>query len=244
MSSTDEEYQLEVITEAEQRLATLKEGAANKVTPTREELAKLLFRLGRSIRLYVKPDRSDERYKFWDETRGILKRIIRWEKFSPVTFDIKLLQEAVMEDLVQETLDFYIKWIIGRRENMPPEAPWSKRAEAKRKAEEEAKQEEEANKKGKGKGGKLKSKPKGGKKKREDMSEEDKQQMEAYQGALRENQDTWDASKDWVDEADDKVEAELRGRWDEEDSDPDEPCPDKKQFGNCSYGRQCGFCYR
>eukprot|EP00927_Polykrikos_kofoidii_P061404 TRINITY_DN56240_c0_g1_i1.p1 TRINITY_DN56240_c0_g1~~TRINITY_DN56240_c0_g1_i1.p1 ORF type:complete len:233 (-),score=40.33 TRINITY_DN56240_c0_g1_i1:109-741(-) len=33
-------------------------------------------------------------------------------------------------------------------------------------------------------------------------------------------------------------------KWDEQDSDPEEPCPDIVKFGNCSYGRQCGFCNR
>jgi len=32
------------------------------------------------------------------------------------------------------------------------------------------------------------------------------------------------------------------GRWDEEDSDQDENCPDVMKHGSCSYGRQCGFC--
>jgi len=33
-------------------------------------------------------------------------------------------------------------------------------------------------------------------------------------------------------------------RWDEDDSDLDEECPDVKKHGSCSYGRQCGFCDR
>merc|ERR1740121_3550892 len=33
-------------------------------------------------------------------------------------------------------------------------------------------------------------------------------------------------------------------RWDDEESDPGEECPDKATFGTCSYGRQCGFCHR
>jgi len=36
--------------------------------------------------------------------------------------------------------------------------------------------------------------------------------------------------------------ADTCERWDEVDTDPDEPCPDIKQHGNCSYGRQCCFC--
>mmetsp|Transcript_124632 Transcript_124632/g.360558 ORF Transcript_124632/g.360558 Transcript_124632/m.360558 type:complete len:210 (+) Transcript_124632:119-748(+) len=37
---------------------------------------------------------------------------------------------------------------------------------------------------------------------------------------------------------------ELQTRWDDVDSDPGEECPDKAKTGSCSYGRQCGFCYR
>lgn len=37
---------------------------------------------------------------------------------------------------------------------------------------------------------------------------------------------------------------ELQERWDDVDSDPGEECPDKAKHGSCSYGRQCGFCYR
>merc|ERR1712194_253778 len=33
-------------------------------------------------------------------------------------------------------------------------------------------------------------------------------------------------------------------RWDEEDSDQEEECPDTKKHGSCTYGRQCGFCER
>mmetsp|Transcript_38832 Transcript_38832/g.77004 ORF Transcript_38832/g.77004 Transcript_38832/m.77004 type:complete len:206 (-) Transcript_38832:161-778(-) len=36
--------------------------------------------------------------------------------------------------------------------------------------------------------------------------------------------------------------ADFAEKWDEVDTDPDEPCPDIKQHGNCSYGRQCCFC--
>mmetsp|Transcript_72429 Transcript_72429/g.200853 ORF Transcript_72429/g.200853 Transcript_72429/m.200853 type:complete len:210 (+) Transcript_72429:101-730(+) len=46
----------------------------------------------------------------------------------------------------------------------------------------------------------------------------------------------------WAKWDDDEGEGEGGKKWDEEDSDPDEPCPDKAKFGDCSYGRQCAFC--
>lgn len=39
-------------------------------------------------------------------------------------------------------------------------------------------------------------------------------------------------------------ENETSKTWDDVESDPEEPCPDKAKHGNCSYGRQCGFCHR
>mmetsp|Transcript_25401 Transcript_25401/g.50854 ORF Transcript_25401/g.50854 Transcript_25401/m.50854 type:complete len:105 (+) Transcript_25401:391-705(+) len=35
-----------------------------------------------------------------------------------------------------------------------------------------------------------------------------------------------------------------RKRWDDDESDPEELCPDKAKHGSCSYGRQCAFCFR
>lgn len=36
----------------------------------------------------------------------------------------------------------------------------------------------------------------------------------------------------------------IKKRWDEEFSDPDELCPEIVRFGSCTYGHQCGFCFR
>lgn len=36
----------------------------------------------------------------------------------------------------------------------------------------------------------------------------------------------------------------VNTRWDDEESDVDEPCPDLAKTGTCAYGRQCGFCHR
>merc|ERR1712096_514310 len=48
--------------------------------------------------------------------------------------------------------------------------------------------------------------------------------------------------KNWWDDA---AERSAAGAcWDDEDSDPDEDCPDVLKHGSCSYGRQCGFCFR
>ena len=33
-------------------------------------------------------------------------------------------------------------------------------------------------------------------------------------------------------------------KWDDDLSDPEEPCPDVVKFGSCGYGHQCGFCFR
>merc|ERR1712137_274270 len=36
----------------------------------------------------------------------------------------------------------------------------------------------------------------------------------------------------------------VNTRWDDVDSDVDDPCPDMAKDGTCPYGRQCGFCHR
>jgi len=65
---------------------------------------------------------------------------------------------------------------------------------------------------------------------------EDKEQAEKEAEENKKKYDYSGLAEKWAKMAD-NVE-----RWDEVDTDPDEPCPDIKQHGNCSYGRQCCFC--
>mmetsp|Transcript_65561 Transcript_65561/g.152308 ORF Transcript_65561/g.152308 Transcript_65561/m.152308 type:complete len:212 (+) Transcript_65561:56-691(+) len=76
--------------------------------------------------------------------------------------------------------------------------------------------------------------------KRMKLEQEKKEEEEKKKAEEEKVKSGWnsflDAQEKW------KNMADSMARWDEEDSDPDEPCPDIAKFGECSYGRQCCFC--
>uniref|UniRef100_A0A7S1SFJ2 Uncharacterized protein n=1 Tax=Alexandrium catenella TaxID=2925 RepID=A0A7S1SFJ2_ALECA len=71
---------------------------------------------------------------------------------------------------------------------------------------------------------------------KDEKKEEEEQKKKEEEASKKGWVDYIDAQEKW------KNMAEKGTRWDEEESDADEPCPDIKKHGSCSYGRQCCFC--
>eukprot|EP00928_Gymnodinium_smaydae_P056456 TRINITY_DN39840_c0_g1_i1.p1 TRINITY_DN39840_c0_g1~~TRINITY_DN39840_c0_g1_i1.p1 ORF type:complete len:240 (+),score=87.74 TRINITY_DN39840_c0_g1_i1:136-855(+) len=226
----------EVLKVLNQKVESLRHLLNTGKIPTRKEIEQFSWKTCRTLRLHIKPDQSSTRQAFWDECKGILKAVIVWENFNAGAFSSAAVKPEALEKTVLETLEKMLDYAKKRKQGKRPEDPAVRQkrkqeeeaaAQEAKRLKEEAEEEREARRNGleykgggKGKGFKGFKGGKGGK---------------GDKGAPAGDAAGWD------DDADDL--ATLQ-RWDEEDSDPDEPCPDKLKYGNCSYGRQCGFCKR
>lgn len=192
-----------LIKELSAKIKQLEDNVKSASPPTRKELEIFVWKTTRVTRGLVKPEASPAREIFWNECKGVLKKVVVFEKFNPGVF----LSESVKDDIYESTLLETIKKLkhythqrmTGKIE-APKEILTTEMAFKKQKLKEE--EEEKAKKK----------------------QEED-----------------WWAQEDlkWSSVAED-----VGKRWDEEVSDVEEECPDKKKYGDCIYGRTCGFCNR
>jgi len=222
-------YLEQVLKELDTKIDQLDTGIRLGQVPSRQDLEKFTWKTGRVVRMLVKPEKSEDRKMFWSECKGILKKVLVIENFNPGVFQSSAVRQDIIETDLLACLQLFKKYTKDRSEGKvakPDEqleavhiAKKAKKALEDEKAAEEAKKAEEEGWGGKGKG-KGKGKKKGKNKAVDDG------------GVWGELGDKWDMLM------------ERKGRWDDGDSDPDEPCPDVEKFGKCSFGRQCGFCHR
>jgi len=216
MSKSSSDFFDEVLKELETKIQQIDNGLKTGHSPTRKEFESFTWKTGRVIRQIVKPEANEDRKTFWSECKGVLKKIIVIEKFNAGVFTPDCVREDVNENDLLLVLQKLEKYGRARKDGTiaKPDKPLQVDPAEKKRKLEE--QEAEA-------------------KKAEDKSKW---------------KDAWKRSEDkgrWSDEIDkDKwlSMANASKKWDDEESDPDEPCPDMKRYGNCTYGRQCGFCNR
>mmetsp|Transcript_9576 Transcript_9576/g.25448 ORF Transcript_9576/g.25448 Transcript_9576/m.25448 type:complete len:228 (-) Transcript_9576:161-844(-) len=202
-----------LIIELETKSAQLVDGAKQGFQPSRSQLEDFVWKTGRVTRKLVEPERSEACKIFWSECKGILKDIIIVERFNPSVFFAECIRKDIVETNVVACLGKLISY-TKRRKSGVITAPKEVLGPADPEAKKRKLDEEQEAAESKRKGKKGKGKGKKGK------------------GQDRNLGDLADRLNSMADSL---------TRWDDEDSDPDEVCPDLEKFGSCSYGRQCGF---
>lgn len=206
----------DIIKDLTSKVEQVEAGLAQGVIPNRKDLEHFCWKTGRTARRMILPEKSEAREKLWGDCKGILKQVLEIERFNAGLFT----SEAVKPDIIETDLLKMMKDLLmymrmrkdGKAKIRSGEAP-------KKKAKIAEKKDQDDEMALTGKGGKGKGK-KGG----------DKGQGKGKPG------DDWEKAWEALPDRDE------RKKWDEDESDPDEPCPDKAKNGACSYSRQCGFC--
>jgi len=210
-----EKFFNDVIKELEAKISQLDNGIRMGQTPTRKELESFIWKTGRVLRHLIKPEDSEARKIFWSEAKGILKKVLIIEKFNPGVFTNACVREDVIEGDLLSTLQKMLIY-TKRRSEGKVEAP-KKALDTDPPPPKKPKTEEE-----------------------EKTEEKEKSSNDWSQGwgdkKWNNKNKFHDPVAAWKDMPD------FHKKWDEEESDPDEPCPDKLKHGSCSYGRQCCFC--
>eukprot|EP00931_Biecheleriopsis_adriatica_P004558 TRINITY_DN106205_c0_g1_i1.p1 TRINITY_DN106205_c0_g1~~TRINITY_DN106205_c0_g1_i1.p1 ORF type:complete len:256 (+),score=93.68 TRINITY_DN106205_c0_g1_i1:86-853(+) len=237
-----------VIKELETKLKQIDTAIELDKVASRKELALYCWKTGRVVRQLVKPESSKDRDIFWHECKGILKDVLELQRWNAGVFT----EEGVRTDVLEKDVSAMLQKLIGyikKRASGETKAPDRKvtAEEAKRKKEEQEEQsklQESCSKCGEAFAKEAKFCMKCGQKREQKEEESDMGWgswsrggwQQGWKRGRKEAGDWWGSGG-----GDEGV---VRRRWDEEDSDPDEPCPIKARFGSCDYGQQCGFCYR
>merc|ERR1712039_352695 len=212
------------IKELQRKVTQLDRGIKEGKAPTRDQLEQYVWKTGRVLRMLINPEGSFDRKVLWGECKGGLKKVLILEKFNAGVFSTECIKKDIIETDLHIALTKLLKYLEGRASGLiaadttveQPKPAKDPALSATLEAIEAA--DDMISKWRKTDFGKDKGNGKGKKgKKGEDIDTQEKLRLMA--------------------EA-----TEINAKWDEEDSDPDEECPDVRRFGNCSYGRQCGFC--
>ncbi|CAL1160010.1 unnamed protein product [Cladocopium goreaui] len=241
-----------LIKELAKRLDQVETGIDQNEVLTRQEFAQACWKIGRTVRQLIKPDYSEERGILWHECKGALKQVLVIEKFQPGVFMDNCVRSDVVEKDLAEMLRRLVTY-LKKRQSGAIHQPIEKEEARERPAESQDEEKGLSKGKGKDKGkDKGKGKGKGKSKEGEEGGEKDKEEKDDK------NSSPWKKRK-WTGSWNKGQFGESKSDWWSEDinlgttvsdfsifeeSDPEQECPDKAKFGSCSYGKQCGFCFR
>ncbi|CAK9118068.1 unnamed protein product [Durusdinium trenchii] len=204
-----------VIKELETKLSELKASIEKKEDLTRKEFATFCWQIGRRVRQLIKPEFSEDRGNLWHDCKGALKLVLVIDKFQPGVFMDSCVRKDVLEKDCVEMLESMIDWLKRRQRG-----PLTEKVEVTRNTPPKRKRP-------------AAEKP-------EAPSSHLPRKGTHQKGTGKTAKGDWwglpNQGAGLLDLQDDP----LR----DEESDPEEQCPDKAKFGTCSYGPQCGFCFR
>mmetsp|Transcript_52801 Transcript_52801/g.123504 ORF Transcript_52801/g.123504 Transcript_52801/m.123504 type:complete len:262 (+) Transcript_52801:61-846(+) len=222
-------------------------------TPTRNELDNFVWKATKNVRATINPDARPFTKEFWDDCKQYLKRVINLEKFSKGSkFVAGSLRADVVEKDVLKCLHDFKEFTQKRSQGQGPmrskgsgTTPEFKSTQDIVKALQNS-DLQEISKLLEGNAGESKKRPHEETIDKQNQAEDGWGRSSSWQGWQGRGKskgkgkigDWSDLKEKWARMQSSK----SNGRWDEEDSDPDEECPDLLKHGSCSFGRQCGFC--
>mmetsp|Transcript_23658 Transcript_23658/g.55775 ORF Transcript_23658/g.55775 Transcript_23658/m.55775 type:complete len:215 (+) Transcript_23658:92-736(+) len=205
-----------VIQELEAKLEQVEANIHNDQASSRKDLAMFAWKTARVLRNLIKPEDSEDRGMLWHECKGALKDVLYIEKFTPHVF-----MEFQVRDVLEKDIAKMLKMLLDylrRRQSGKAKAP-ELMVEVRPK-----------------KAAKLEEEPK------EAKEEEEATESRGWNRGWQRKGRRWNGPNWWENSLDDQYLSQ--GAIGIEDSDPEEECPDKAEFGSCAYGQQCGFCHR
>ncbi|OLQ05324.1 hypothetical protein AK812_SmicGene11495 [Symbiodinium microadriaticum] len=205
-----------VIQELEAKLEQVEANIYNEQASSRKDLAMFAWKTARVLRNLIKPEDSEDRGMLWHNCKAALKDVLYMEKFNPHVFLESQVRDVLEKDIAKmlKMLLDYLKKLQSGKVKAPDQMVEVRPKKA-------AKREEEP---------------------KESKEEEEEPESGGWNRGWKRKGRRWNGPNWWENSLDDQFLSQ--GAVGIEDSDPEEECPDKAEFGSCAYGQQCGFCYR